>query len=344
MNIYFTLSLALVIISLTNACSNYHTVISGNTCYDIATLYGISLNDLTSFNPGLNCQMLQIGQKLCVSGSGGGSTGGSCSSYYVIKSGDYCYAIAQNNGISLDQFYTLNAGINCNNLQIGQIVCVSGNGGGSSGTTSAPITNPPSSGALVSSTQFINALVSNGYQRPRDDQYSNFISRAAPDGAITTKRELAMFLSQILWESGGLIYLAEIICLQNGCAGSYQTADDYAGQRYYGRGYIQLTWSYNYRAASQDLYNDLRLYTNPNQVALNDNIAWAVSFWYWKKNVHSRPGVSSGQFGVTTNAINGALECSGPYQDKARKRFDIYKKVLAAFGINEVAIESGCYN
>ena len=88
----------------------------------------------------------------------------------------------------------------------------------------------------------------------------------------------------------------------------------------------------------------MRLWTNPAQVSANDNIAWSVSFWYWKVNVHSRPGVSSGQFGVTTNAINGGLECSGPYQDKARKRFDIYKKVLTAFNINEAAIESGCYN
>ena len=234
--------------------------------------------------------------------------------------------IAQNNGISLDEFYNLNRGINCNILQIGQTVCIS------------------NSGRFCSRKEFINAVMSNGFRRPRYNQYINFISRASPDGAIATKRELAMFLAQIMWESGGLIYLSELACMLNGCAGSYETADDYPGQRYYGRGYIQLSWAYNYKAASQDLYNDLRLWTNPGQVSSNDNIAWAVSFWFWKKNVHSRPGVSAGHFGVTTHAINGALECSGPYKEKARMRFAIYKKVLAAFNIHEAAIETGCYN
>ena len=30
-----------------------------------------------------------------------------------------------------------------------------------------------------------------------------------------------------MWESGGLIYLSELACALNGCAGSYETADDY---------------------------------------------------------------------------------------------------------------------
>nr|4PXV_A Chain A, Chitinase A [Pteris ryukyuensis]4PXV_B Chain B, Chitinase A [Pteris ryukyuensis]4PXV_C Chain C, Chitinase A [Pteris ryukyuensis]4PXV_D Chain D, Chitinase A [Pteris ryukyuensis]5YLG_A Chain A, Chitinase A [Pteris ryukyuensis]5YLG_B Chain B, Chitinase A [Pteris ryukyuensis]5YLG_C Chain C, Chitinase A [Pteris ryukyuensis]5YLG_D Chain D, Chitinase A [Pteris ryukyuensis] len=44
---------------------------------------------------------------------------------YTIKSGDTCYAISQARGISLSDFESWNAGIDCNNLQIGQVVCVS---------------------------------------------------------------------------------------------------------------------------------------------------------------------------------------------------------------------------
>eukprot|EP00250_Pteridium_aquilinum_P007445 c17157_g1_i2 orf=111-1199(-) len=44
---------------------------------------------------------------------------------YTVKSGDTCYAISQAHGISLSDFMSWNAGINCNNLQIGQSVCVS---------------------------------------------------------------------------------------------------------------------------------------------------------------------------------------------------------------------------
>jgi len=102
--------------------------------------------------------------------------------------------------------------------------------------------------------------------------------------------------------------------------------------------------NYNYKAASLALYNDLRLWTNPELVAQDDEIAWAVSFWFWKENVHSRPGVLDGKFGATTNAINGYLECNGgQYQYKAPNRFYIYKEILKAFNINEQPIEEGCY-
>ena len=52
----------------------------------------------------------------------------------------------------------------------------------------------------------------------------------------------------------------------------------------------------------------------------------------------------NGQFGAATNAINGGLECRGSLQYKARKRFEIYKKVLTAFKITTVPNETGCYN
>ncbi len=115
------------------------------------------------------------------------------------------------------------------------------------------------------------------------------------------------------------------------------------GKRYWGRGYIQLTWSYNYKAASLDLFNDDRLYKDPDQVATDDNIAWAVSFWFWKTNVHSYPGVSDGQFGASTRAINGAIECSGEDITTPQKRFEIYKIVFQAFNIDGEPDETGCY-
>ena len=104
------------------------------------------------------------------------------------------------------------------------------------------------------------------------------------------------------------------------------------------------TWDYNYRAASYDLFNDDRLLRDPDQVADNENINWACSFWYWKKNVGINSQVKNGYFGVSTKLINGFLECNGANLDKAKKRFDYYKKVMLAFHIYETPIESGCYN
>jgi predicted chitinase len=142
--------------------------------------------------------------------------------------------------------------------------------------------------------EFQKAFTSTGYPVPSYQKYQNFIKNAQPLGNIRSKRELAMFLAQIIWESGGLQYLEEIDCKINGCIDSYRTWDDYSGVRYYGRGYIQLSWSYNYKAASLALFNDLRLYTNPNLVAENEETSWAVSFWYWKANVQSKAGISEG--------------------------------------------------
>ncbi|KAI8324476.1 lysozyme-like protein, partial [Martensiomyces pterosporus] len=167
-----------------------------------------------------------------------------------------------------------------------------------------------------------------------------------PAGAIASAREAAMFLANILWESDGLRAKEEYQCKNNpsACVGQYTTPQDVPGQTYWGRGYIQLTWHYNYLAASMALYGDDRLATNAAQVATNEDIAWAVSFWYWKAEVRTDPGVMAGQFGSAVNRINGALECSGPNQDLARKRYQIYKAVLAVFSPGETPIETGCYN
>lgn len=103
------------------ACTTY-TVKSGDTCYAISQARGISLSDFESWNVGINCNNLQIGQTVCVSKP---TTSSSTCTTYTIKSGDTCYAISQAHGISLSDFQSWNAGINCNNLQIGQIVCIS---------------------------------------------------------------------------------------------------------------------------------------------------------------------------------------------------------------------------
>lgn len=78
-------------------------------------------------------------------------------------------------------------------------------------------------------------------------------------------------------------------------------------------------------------------------VADNEEIAWATTFWYWKKYVGTKAGIARGEFGVATDAINGLLECKGPNVHKARLRFKLYAKVLKAFKIDEEPIESGCY-
>ena len=125
--------------------------------------------------------------------------------------------------------------------------------------------------------QFKDAVVSCGFPKPSRDQYEKCVTQAK-QGLITSKRELAMFVAQIIHESAGLTQKIEAACFESGCPGHYETPSDVPGKRYYGRGYMHLTWHYNYVAASQSLYGDQRLATDPDQVASNEEVAWATAF------------------------------------------------------------------
>jgi LysM repeat protein len=55
-----------------------------------------------------------------------GNTPAGGASTYTVQSGDFCGTIAEKNGITLDQFFSLNPNIDrsCNNLTVGQVVKV----------------------------------------------------------------------------------------------------------------------------------------------------------------------------------------------------------------------------
>lgn len=97
---------------------------------------------------------------------------------------------------------------------------------------------------LISYEEFSRAITSAGYGTPSIEKYTNFVTQLGPKGGITTKREAAMFLSQILWESDGLRATQEYACIQTGCPGVYGSSI-YPGKSYYGRGYIQLVFFFD---------------------------------------------------------------------------------------------------
>jgi peptidoglycan endopeptidase LytF len=196
-------------------CKGYK-IQSGDYCYKIAQDNGLSLDQFLAMNPGLNCDNLQIGTIVCiVSGNSipkapptsppaTNPPASSCARRYTVHQGDYCYKIAQLNGLSLDQLLAINPGLNCDNLQIGASVCVqSGNNAGNiaDGNGSEPSTPPARSNRIVSYTEFKKTVTSNQKGRPSYAQYLEFIGNHQSAGSISTKRELAMYLAQILLES-----------------------------------------------------------------------------------------------------------------------------------------------
>jgi predicted chitinase len=162
-------------------------------------------------------------------------------------------------------------------------------------------------------------------------------------GSETQRRqEMAAFLGQISHESDRLRAQREY---KRENWGKYCRSDERLtcapGQQYYGRGPIQLSWNYQYKAAGDFLGIDL--WSDPDRVARDSTVAWRTALWYWmtqpgESAQTSHAAVRSGAgFGATTRAINGTLECDKPQDPDARRknaaRADYYQRASELFGV-----------
>lgn len=82
------------------------------------------------------------------------------------------------------------------------------------------------------------------------------------------------------------------------------------GYNFRGRGVgFQLTFRGNYAACSQALYGDDRLVTNPDQVATDHEVGFAVGMWFWTTNGLGDLVATKGLYGSlidVTKRINGS--------------------------------------
>ncbi|MFJ1897265.1 MULTISPECIES: glycoside hydrolase family 19 protein [unclassified Streptomyces] len=167
------------------------------------------------------------------------------------------------------------------------------------------------------------------------DAYPGF----AKTGSDTVKKqEAAAFLANVSHETGGLVYVVE----QNTAnyphyCDSSQPYGCPAGQAaYYGRGPIQLSWNFNYKAAGDALGIDLL--GNPYLVEQNAAVAWKTGLWYW--NTQNGPGtmtahnamVNGAGFGETIRSINGSIECNGGNPAQVQSRIDRYQSFVSILG------------
>ncbi|WP_095162626.1 glycoside hydrolase family 19 protein [Pseudomonas sp. Irchel 3F5] len=130
--------------------------------------------------------------------------------------------------------------------------------------------------------------------------------------AIITRLRMAAFIAQIGHESGQLRYVRELG--GDTYLAKYDTGRlaqrlgntpeaDGDGQKYRGRGLIQVTGRANYQACSEALFGDSRLLNTPE--LLEQPVYAAMSAgWFWQ-----RAGLNSladkGEFLAITKKING---------------------------------------
>ncbi|MFJ8754016.1 glycoside hydrolase family 19 protein [Streptomyces sp. NPDC102441] len=210
-----------------------------------------------------------------------------------------------------------------------------GSGGGTDPEEPAP------SGFVVSESQFNQMFPS----RNSFYTYSGLTAALsaypgfANTGSDTVKKqEAAAFLANVSHETGGLVHIVE----QNTANYPHycDTSQSYgcpAGQAaYYGRGPIQLSWNFNYKAAGDALGIDLL--GNPWQVEQNAAVAWKTGLWYW--NTQTGPGtmtphnaiVNGAGFGETIRSINGSIECNGGNPAQVQSRIDKYQAFVQILG------------
>ncbi|XP_040380402.1 chitinase 10-like [Oryza brachyantha] len=185
-------------------------------------------------------------------------------------------------------------------------------------------------------------------------------------GRGTRRREVAAFLAQVSHEttggwaaapdgpySWGLCFKEEVKPASSYCdntsaavAARWPCAP---GRSYHGRGPIQLSWNFNYGPAGEALgFDGLG---SPEVVAADAVVAFETALWFWmtprppKPSCHDvmtggyRPSPADAAanrtagFGLTTNIINGGLECNRTDDPRVKDRIGFFRRYCGILAV-----------
>lgn len=164
---------------------------------------------------------------------------------------------------------------------------------------------------LITQQQLLQILPNAGRQA---GVFVSALNAAMANRKIDTPKRKAAFLAQVGHESGQLQYVRELGGDQYlskydtgplaGKLGNTAAADG-DGQRYRGRGLIQITGHDNYLRCSLALFGDERLLRTPELLELPQWAA-ASAAWYWSVNGLNALADQE-KFNTITRRINGGL-------------------------------------
>lgn len=163
----------------------------------------------------------------------------------------------------------------------------------------------------ITAQQLLQILPSAGKQA---GVFASALSLAMDRFQINTRLRMAAFIAQVGHESGQFRYVKELGGDQY--LSKYDTGTlakrlgntpeaDGDGQKYRGRGLIQVTGRDNYLACSKALFGDDRLLRTPE---LLEQAEWAAksAAWFWNsRNLNAL--ADAGNFVGVTRRINGGL-------------------------------------
>ena len=117
---------------------------------------------------------------------------------------------------------------------------------------------------------------------------------------IDTPEEKAHFFAQCYVE--GNTSILEAGYLPDSIAEDYRKSQRY--YPYYGAGYIQLTWDYNYKSFSEAMNDPLIYSEGPKYVA--EHYPWSSAGWFWdNNNINSVIMNGGGSVSDVTLIVNG---------------------------------------
>lgn len=206
--------------------------------------------------------------------------------------------------------------------------------------------------AMYRNGQPVNPLYAKAYDDLAEALNDPRFSRIGREGtAEDRKREIAAFMAHIVQESGSLLYHRELAPAHIYCDDAKYPAYKCApGKTYIGRGPMQLSWNYNYGAASTYFGLGNSLLTNPERVENEGPLSWkaALFFWIAGKNpdanyllVGPHTRFLKEGFGASIRAINGALEC-GPGDPRANNRKNYYQNFCTRIGVTGCNVNLDC--
>jgi putative chitinase len=172
----------------------------------------------------------------------------------------------------------------------------------------------------------LGKIINRNVYKPKQDDMVDALNNGMVEGEVTTALRAAMFLAQVLHETGSFKWFTELG--NDGYFAKYNGRKDLGntqpndGPRFRGRGFIQITGRANYTIAAKALGLDL---VNHPEIAADLTPGARIAGWYWKTRNLNVPA-DAGDIKRVTKLINGGY-------NGLDDRIKWYEKAKDAFGL-----------